>query len=137
LNAQTKVKSGDRTPVTGIYLPDVDYSFPALLIKSDDDLLGEAPEASIEPPEGGNDYAPTIWTLVERVADESDMPTAPSLVTPIRLRVEGGESCPQTGYWFTPAQLNSRRHFKEEELMPVVSSDYGSTIWQWDPHQAA
>jgi hypothetical protein len=137
LNPQVKVKSGERTPVTGIYLPDVDHAFPTLLIKSDDDLEGEAPEASIEPPGGGNDYAPTTWTLVERVADESDVVAAPSLIAPIRLRIEGGQACPQTGYWFTPAQINSRRQFKEGELMPVGHSDYGSTVWQWDQDQSA
>jgi hypothetical protein len=59
----------------------------------------------------------------------------PSLVDNTRLRVEGGEFCPQAGYWFTPAKSDSRRHFKEGELMPVFDSDYGSTIWQWDPNQ--
>ena len=54
----------------------------------------------------------------------------------MRLRVEGGKSCPQTGYWFTPAKANSRCHFKEGDIMPVYgSSDYGVTIWQWSPEQ--
>lgn len=47
-------------------------------------------------------------------------------------RCEAGQPCPQTGYWFTPAQANSRRHFKAGEIMPTVGADYGTTIWQWD-----
>ncbi len=54
----------------------------------------------------------------------------------MRLRVEGGKSCPQTGYWFTPAKANSRCHFKEGDIMPVYGgSDYGATIWQWSQEQ--
>jgi hypothetical protein len=54
-----------------------------------------------------------------------------------RLRIEGGKACPKTGYWFTPAEMNSRRHFKGGEVMPVLGSDYGSVIWQWDSNQVA
>jgi hypothetical protein len=50
-------------------------------------------------------------------------------------RIEGGQACTQAGYWFTPAQINSRRYFKEGEIMPVFDSNYGSTIWQLDSNQ--
>jgi hypothetical protein len=139
LNKQVTVKSGDRVPQTGIYLPDVDNSFPTLLIKSDDPLLGEANEASVvlEPAiSTKKGYSPTLWTLVERISDTSNLPATPSLVENSHLRVEGGQLCPQVGYWFTPAKLNSRRHFNEGELMPAFDSSYGSTIWQWDTNQS-
>jgi hypothetical protein len=135
LNRQVTVRSGDWVPKTGIYLPDVDNGFPTLLIESDDPWVGEANDAMITLPNGRSGYAPATWTLVERVANDSDVSTAPSLVAPTHLRAEGGQICPQTGYWFTPAQMNSRRHFKEGEVMPVLGSDYGSVIWQWDPTQ--
>lgn len=52
------------------------------------------------------------------------------------LRVEGGEPCPQTGYWSTPAKQNSRRHFVQGEQMPTFDhSAYGATIWQWSAEQ--
>jgi hypothetical protein len=136
LNRHVTVKSGDRVPQTGIYLPDVDNSFPTFLIKSDDPLLGEANEASISLPNGSSGYAPTLWTLIERASDTSNQPTTPSLVKNIRLRVEGGQPCPQAGYWFTPAKRDSRRQFNEGELMPAFDSSYGSTIWQWDTNQS-
>lgn len=51
-------------------------------------------------------------------------------------RVAGGEVCPQSGYWMTPAQLNSRRLFKVGEIMPIfANSPYGATIWQWSQQQ--
>lgn len=52
-------------------------------------------------------------------------------------RTSGGESCPQAGWWFTPALRGSRRYFKLGEVMPVIEgSDYGSTFWQWDIDQS-
>lgn len=50
-------------------------------------------------------------------------------------RIEGGKVCTKEGYWFTPAASNSLRYFKTGELMPVISSDYGLTLWQWDNSQ--
>lgn len=49
----------------------------------------------------------------------------------LRLRVEAGQPCPRDGEWETPAQSNSRRRFKQGEVMPSVEGDYGQTIWQW------
>ncbi|WP_122671643.1 PoNe immunity protein domain-containing protein, partial [Pseudomonas viridiflava] len=31
-------------------------------------------------------------------------------------RVVAGDPCTKTGYWFTPAQANSRRHFQQGEI---------------------
>jgi len=51
------------------------------------------------------------------------------------LRVAGGKTCPKTGYYFTPAHPDSRKCFSEGELMPLLHSNYGETIWQWDEAQ--
>ena len=52
------------------------------------------------------------------------------------MRVEGGQPCPQSGYWTTPAQQDSRRLFKAGEIMPTFEhSAYGATIWQWSEEQ--
>jgi len=55
----------------------------------------------------------------------------------VHLRCDANEPCPRHGYWFTPAQVGSRRHFKAGELIPEFKSDYGTTIWQWDSNQQA
>jgi hypothetical protein len=96
LNRQVTVRSGDWVPQTGIYLPDVDHGFPTLLLKSDDPWVGEANKAMIVLPDGCASYIPTIWTLVEKVADKSNMATAQSLASPVRWRIDGGQACPQT-----------------------------------------
>ncbi|AXV70346.1 hypothetical protein CJO74_14250 [Ralstonia solanacearum] len=54
----------------------------------------------------------------------------------LSLRCEAGEACPKSGYWMTPAKAGSRRYFQQGEVMPTVTSDYGSTIWQWDNDQS-
>lgn len=47
-------------------------------------------------------------------------------------RIEAGQPCNKAGYWFTPAQANSRRYFKQGEIMPKISdSHWGDTIWYW------
>lgn len=47
-------------------------------------------------------------------------------------RVVAGDPCTKTGYWFTPAQANSRRHFQQGEIMPSISdSKWGDTLWYW------
>jgi hypothetical protein len=53
----------------------------------------------------------------------------------LRLRCEAGEPCPRAGWWVTPAMSDSRRRFREGEVMPDLNSNYGTTIWQWDDNQ--
>ena len=50
-------------------------------------------------------------------------------------RVPGGQPCPRTGYWFTPARENSRARFETGQTMPDVGGTWGATIWQWDEQQ--
>lgn len=47
-------------------------------------------------------------------------------------RVVAGGPCAKTGYWFTPLQANSRRHFQQGEIMPSISKSTGDdTLWYW------
>ena len=55
---------------------------------------------------------------------------------PLSLRVEAGQPCPQSGYWFTTAKEGSRKAFKAGDKMPAVKdSPWGATIWYWDDRQ--
>lgn len=49
----------------------------------------------------------------------------------LHLRCAAGQPCPKDGTWFTPARLDSRRHFALGEMMPEVGGPFGATIWQW------
>lgn len=70
------------------------------------------------------------WAREHAALSEGQGATAP-----IRLRAAAGEPCPREGYWFTPAKQNSRRYFKQGEVMPDTQSRWGATIWQWDETQ--
>ena len=72
----------------------------------------------------------TTWYFVSRPIDSV------ASVDSLRIRCEAGQPCPKTGYWITPAKTGSRRCFQQGDLMPTVTSDYGSTIWQWDSDQS-
>jgi hypothetical protein len=48
------------------------------------------------------------------------------------LRVMGGEPCPRSGQWFSPAKADSQGHFAAGVIMPDFPDvQYGLTIWQW------
>jgi hypothetical protein len=48
------------------------------------------------------------------------------------LRVAGGEICPKSGQWFSPAKVDSQGHFSAGTIMPdFPDAQYGLTIWQW------
>lgn len=69
-------------------------------------------------------------------ARKLDDQIAPMSIELEKMRVEGGNSCPQAGYWFTPAIADSVRYFEQGEIMPVsADSHYGVTIWQWSNEQ--
>lgn len=50
-----------------------------------------------------------------------------------KLKVKGGELCPQTGYWQTPAQPESRQYFQQGDILPtLVELDWGEVYWYWN-----
>lgn len=51
-------------------------------------------------------------------------------------RVVGGDRCPRSGWWVTPATAGGRTRFSAGDVMPEVGGDWGATIWQWDEPQA-
>ena len=127
LNPEVQVNTDETVKHTGIYLPAVDRSCPQFMYagaevwKAD---IGSYPDEVIE--------QATLWTLVERVADEGgEVPgqerwrsdTGPN-------RCEGGQPCPQEGNWWTPAADPGTGYFKKGDVMPnYPASTYGATIW--------
>ena len=75
---------------------------------------------------------PRQWAFVEMVEgefedyDDNDIPG----VIHKRIRVMGGEVCPEDGFYMTPAKLDSHRHFKAGEIMPDFANPNWTTIWQ-------
>lgn len=50
--------------------------------------------------------------------------------------VPANQPCPESGWWFTPAKADSRRYFKQGDIMPSLGGDYGQTFWQWASDQS-
>lgn len=47
-------------------------------------------------------------------------------------KIYAGQICSRTGYWYSPAQPNSRQFFSQGETMPEFkNSSWGATIWYW------
>lgn len=139
LNPQVRVKTDDKVPRSGIYLPDVDRSCAQLLIEGHEAWGATVMRFPDDPTSQAFDRVSTTWTLVQRIADEAGgIPGEEPWRTHAaqRLRCEAGQPCPHDGWWFTPAAQGSRRNFRQGEVMPSLGGDYGLTIWQWDPQQS-
>jgi len=133
LNTQVQVKTGDKVPHKGIYVPDIAKHCGQLLLEGQEAWEATARQNPDDPNSQSCDYLPATWTLVERIADEGgsipgEEPWRAQAAQ--RLRCEGGLPCPHEGWWFTPA-AEGKRHFKQGEIMPSIGADYGLTIWQW------
>lgn len=138
LNPNVRVKTDDKVPQDGIYLPDDERACAQLLIKGYEAWAAVVPRGPSDPEIPVTVDRPTTWTLVARIADtgggipgKTDQPASSQ-----RLRCEANQPCPREGYWLTPAKADSRRWFKPGETMPDLKTDYGQTIWQWDENQA-
>jgi hypothetical protein len=150
INTSLSVNPGDPCPRSGVWVPSQwlqgakDFSL-AFCVKGrpmqpafqlfweyapiDPEFFSKADESAWKTETRALD---TTWHFVDRPA-ASDSPTAPR-----RPNVPAGNHCPETGWWFTPAQANSRRYFQAGAIMPAIeNSAYGSTYWQWSPDQSA
>ena len=79
-------------------------------------------------------YPNDLVDFARKLDLESPVSSGPA--DPTTLRVDGGDRCPRSGFWSTPAMNNTRRQFSEGDLMPkFASSSYGATIWQWSENQ--
>ncbi len=86
-------------------------------------------------------HRPCKWYFVEMIdgeyEDETDTAEPETVTATHHPNVPAGQPCPEAGWWFTPAEPDSRRWFKQGEAMPSVGGDYGQTFWQWSPDQSA
>lgn len=145
VNRNVYVRSGDKTQVSGIYAPDMENCCPQFLGSHRDSAPATKMWIGIEDllhPETGEKYdeqniykkVDCTWYLVEKSDTKPVSEDNISRTYPL-LRVVAAETCPQTGFYFTPALPGSRRRFVKGEVMPSLDSNYGQTIWQWDEAQ--
>ncbi|WP_060217463.1 type VI immunity family protein [Burkholderia cepacia] len=82
------------------------------------------------------------WVARFDLPDAPPIPEPPTIVPPpvnrepARQSVRGGSTCPEAGWWHTPAKAGSRRYFEAGETMPVIEgSSWGTTNWHWSPSE--
>jgi hypothetical protein len=81
---------------------------------------------------------PCKWYFVETVNGEFESLDDDTVSLPTAEfadRIIGGQTCKRTGFYFTPAQPGSRQRFVQGTKVPDYKTQYGQTIWQWDPLQ--
>jgi hypothetical protein len=134
--------TGDMVPWTGVWVPSTGMGTAALAFgRKDIHVMQAAYEIASVDEDGYSTFkvVDCTWHPVKPTGRMIDHPVLAQFkhdAATAPRRCEAGERCPREGYWFTPAQENSRRSFKLSEMMPNLSTDYGGTIWQWDVNQA-
>jgi hypothetical protein len=146
INSNVSVRAGEKTVQTGIYVPDTNNSCAEFLSSN----YEAAPAASaligfedLLDPTTREKYGEQplyekrncVWYLVERTADAGTDFQSQSEKALQPPRIPAGDSCPEAGFYFTPARPDSRRFFQKGDVMPAFDTAYGVTIWQWDSNQ--
>ena len=144
LNTKIRTPTGGSVQQAGVYLPDLENGCPQYL-----NCYKKAPSASVIQgvedllhPTTGEKYAEEpifekkdcLWTLVERCVTNKITINAPAL-DEVQHRIMGGDTCPQSGYYFTPSRPDSLNFFEQGVVMPTYDTTYGATIWQWAAQQ--
>ena len=71
--------------------------------------------------------ASTDWFLVERIADTGG---SAKTIQVENLKGFGGEVCPRSGHWWSPANQSEKRYFEQGEVFPKLKNSFwGKTIW--------
>jgi hypothetical protein len=148
IREKVSVATGQKLEQSGIYVPDVEASCAEFLFVRYETAPAAKVRVGMRPildPTTGEQYAeePILedrsctWYLVERVPDEQGDVLSDAASAAQHIRVPAFETCPETGFYFTPAKVNSRRLFQQGDVMPSLGSEYGLTIWQWDSDQSS
>ncbi|RKG30468.1 hypothetical protein D7V20_18995 [Acinetobacter rongchengensis] len=149
LNQSITMQTGEPIMVTGIYHATEPYSACKFLMKEKNNYSGMVGEWVTAPKVKGfennpNNFTtldtiensrrvPTTWILVERVAEGNDVDLTP---TQEKLSQKGGEPCPKTGYWTTPARPGTRRYFTQGEVLPTLpNADWGIVYWYFSSEE--
>lgn len=144
-NSGVTVKTDSLAKHTGVYLSDKENSIPVFIAKGwpapnatvivgMEDLLDQ--DGAKYGEQTDTEDQPCVWTLIERDESATARRSPPALMQVETHRIAGGDVCPASGFYFTPAKVNSRQRFLQGQIMPSLDSTYGGTIWQWDADQS-
>lgn len=130
-------KTGDIVPWTGVWVPSTGMGTASLAFARQNlQIMQPAYEIASRDEDGYASFklVDCIWHPVKPTGRMIEHPVLAQLkhdASTARGRCDSGDRCPREGWWFTPAEQDSKRHFALGEVMPHLGGDYGKTIWQW------
>lgn len=124
-NFDVQIRTGEKVPRDGIYLPQIIDASAQLLLKGHD-----AQQALVGLSKSGLQYNHkelSEWILVERIADYGGSIETFQIEN---LKGFAGQKCPESGNWWSPANGSASRYFKQGEIFPKIENNsWGETIW--------
>ena len=129
INPAIIAKSDEKLKRTGIYLCMEDRNRIEFMAASEekDRGFGSVIAVGMDPDTYETLYGDCTWILIERIAD-----TGGSVKTiPVEnLKGFGGEVCPRSGNWWSPANQSEKRYVEQGEVFPKLKNSFwGKTIW--------
>ncbi|MFT4247070.1 MAG: hypothetical protein QM581_03400 [Pseudomonas sp.] len=128
--------TGQIVPWTGVWVPIDGMGTSALAFARQGQIMQPAYEIVSKDEETGYEEMRPVETTWYPVRPTGRLLSAIVQDTP--RRVPAGQSCPLTGWWYTPAKASSHRYFKQGEVFPKIEgSDYGETFRLWSQDQTS
>lgn len=129
INFEITVKSNEKAKKTGIYICKEDHKRIEFMASSKevDRGWGSVVPIGVDPDTYETLYAEVNWILIERIADEGGSDNSLDVEN---IKALSSQSCPRSGYWWSPANKSQSRYFEQGEIFPKIeNSDWGETIW--------
>ena len=129
INFEITVKSNEKVKTTGIYICKEDQKRIEFIAssKEEDRGWGSVVPIGVDPDTYETLYAEVNWILIERIADEGGSDNSLDVEN---IKALSSQSCPRSGYWWSPAKKSQSRYFEQGEIFPKIeNSDWGETIW--------
>ncbi len=144
LAPNTTVTTNERVLTPGVYIPSIAGSCAQFLNPYNDAppaIVNEGMNDLLDPSTGSKygeepifEEKSCVWIKVERTQLQV-IKNRKLLFRSTDHRVPAGNACPATGYYFTPANVDTRQRFEQGAILPSIKTEYGATIWQWDLDQ--
>lgn len=129
INPEITVKSNEKLEKTGIYLCQEIGDRIEFMAASEEKDNGVANVIIVghDPETYETLFAEANWILIERIADEGGSAESIQIETKIKI---AGNICPESGFWWSPANHSQSRYFQQGERFPEVENNaWGETIW--------
>lgn len=129
VNPTVTAKSGEKLERTGIYLCLEDGERIEFMAASEekDRGVGSVIAVGMDPDTFETLYGNCTWVLIERIADTGGSAETFQIEN---LKGFGGEICPHSGHWWSPANQLEKRYFEQGEVFPKLKNNFwGKTIW--------